>query len=39
MVSSNKTVRGASGNTFTVKEGSWIVTYNSECKKQNRRGA
>jgi hypothetical protein len=34
----NKTVRGASGNTFTVEDGLWFVTYDRRCKEQARRG-
>ncbi len=37
MSCSNKAVRNAAGSTFTVKEGSWIVTYDKNCKEQSRR--
>jgi len=37
MGKNKKEVRSAAGFSFTVKDGSWLITYDKNCKEQNRR--
>jgi hypothetical protein len=39
MSQGNKIVRGAAGNTFTVKNGSLIETYDEKCKRISYKSA
>ena len=39
MPQSGKQVKGAAGDTFTVLDNGWIITYDKKCKEKNRRPA
>ena len=39
MSQGSKMVRGAAGNTFTVKNGSLIETYDEKCKRISYKSA
>jgi hypothetical protein len=37
MSPSGKEFKGAAGNSFTIKSGGWIETYDKNCKKTGYR--